>query len=311
MRMTIRGALAVALALALAACGGGTPAATSIPQPTQETPIAASSAEDTTPETNPSPTETAAPEPGVVGRVNGVPITQAEFDAAFVRRAREESAADTMTLATQVLDMLIEQQLVAQGAAKMGIVVTDEDVAQELQGLRSMVNSDEEWQEFLRQNGYSEDELRAAQRDTLLSLRVQEYLMATLQGNIPQVRARHIVVRSEAEANTILNALSAGANFAALALQSSTDVTTRESGGELGWFTRTELLDARLAEIAFALEPNQIAGPIPTRIGYHILQTLEKAERPIEPERLTFLTETLYNQWLAQESSTAQIERFR
>lgn len=310
MQSIIRSALAALLALTLAACGGETPAAPAA-QTNDSTTSPALPAPEETPLEASSPPAEAAPEEGVVARVNGVPITQAEFDAAFVRYAREESAADTLTLASQVLDMLIEQELVAQGAAKLGITVSDADIEAEIQGLRSMVSGEEEWQEFLQQNGYSEDELRAAQRDTLLSLRVQEYLMATLQGNVPQVRARHIVVRSEAEANVILNALSAGADFAALALQHSTDVTTRESGGELGWFTRTELLDARLTEIAFALEPNQIAGPIPTRIGYHILQTLEKAERPIEPERLTFLAETLYNQWIAQESSAAQIERFR
>jgi len=147
--------------------------------------------------------------------------------------------------------------------------------------------------------------------DTLLTQRVRDHLTAELQGEVEQVRARHILVRTEDEARQVLQRLQNGERFADVAADVSIDLTTREQGGDLGWFTRDELLDPRLAEAAFNLQPNEITGPIATRIGYHILQTLEKGVRPVEPERMTMIQENLYLNWLAEQIRSANIERYQ
>ena len=63
--------------------------------------------------------------------------------------------------------------------------------------------------------------------------------------------------------------------------------------------------------VAFGLEPGQIAGPIPTLIGYHIIQVIERAERPVEPERMPLLMENAFLNWLDGQYRAAIIERYQ
>lgn len=246
----------------------------------------------------------------IVAQVNGEAITRAEFDAEMARRQRDETITDRAALQQVVLDALIEQRLVADAANTMGIAVTDDEVNAEIQALQQALASTSDWESYLQMNGYTAEEMTAAQRNVLLTQRVQEVLFADLTGVVNQVHARHIVVRTETEAVNLLNRLQQGADFAQVASEFSIDLTTRDRGGDLGWFTADELLDRRLADVAFSLQPGAIAGPISTRIGYHIIQTLEIAERPIEPERLALLMRNIYMNWLEMQFQNATIERY-
>jgi parvulin-like peptidyl-prolyl isomerase len=246
----------------------------------------------------------------LVARVNGQPIERSLFDRAVTRWEQDPSITDVQALQGQVLDALIEQALITQAAQTMGITVTDEEVSAEIGRLRESLGGDAEWAQYLTLNGYSEDEMFQAQRDALMTQRVQDVLFAGLDGQIKQVHARHIVVATEAESNAVMDRLRAGEDFATLAGEVSIDLTTRERGGDLGWFTIDELLDKRLADVAFSLQPNAIAGPIATRIGYHVIQTLEFSERPIEPERLALLKRNIYLNWLEDQFQKASIERY-
>lgn len=247
---------------------------------------------------------------GLVARVNCEGITRAEYERELARRMKGDTVTDLAALRQDVLDGLIEQRLVARAAAGMGITVTDAEAAAEVQRLKAMLTSPADWQAYLDANGYTEAEMQQAQKNVLLSQRVQTVLFAGLNGNVRQVHARHIVVRTEAEANEVLNRLKNGEDFVTLAATFSIDLTTRERGGDLGWFVASELIDKRLGEVAFSLNPGSIAGPIASTIGYHIIQTIEFAERPIEPRRLTLLSQHIYENWLAEQFQKTHIERY-
>jgi len=282
--------------------------------------VAACSSQPTTeasqPDDNPVVENTPIPEDSepvtgdVVATVNGVEISRTSYDRALLRAQAITSVADQAALRRQVLETLIEQELIAQAAPDMGITVTDEDVAAEVEALRELTESDEEWQEFLELNGYTEDEMFAAQRELLVTQRVRDALMEPYAGEVLQVNARHIVVRTLAEAEEVLDRLETGDGFATLAAEYSIDSTTRDFGGNLGWFARDELLQPELENVAFDLEPGQMAGPIQTSLGYHILQTMDKEERSVEPERLSVLSESVFNNWLEGLRNSAAIERF-
>ncbi|MCA9895829.1 MAG: peptidylprolyl isomerase, partial [Anaerolineae bacterium] len=184
-------------------------------------------------------------------------------------------------------------------------------VAAEIAALRAGLSEDE-WQTAMALNGYTnEADFAEAQRKALLAQRVRDAVLAPLNGDIVQVHARHIVVRTEQQANDILARLENGEAFETLAQELSIDVTTKDRGGDLGWFTANELMDERLSDVAFGLEPGQIAGPIPTLIGYHVIQVIERAERPVEPERLPLLMENVFMSWLDGQFRAAIIERYR
>ena len=243
-----------------------------------------------------------------IASVNGVPITQTEFDRAFVRIAGNTTAADNSALATQVLNTLIEQEVITQSSTKLGVTVTEADIDAEITSLQQGLG-DTAWEDWLASNQYTEAEFREALRNSIITNRVRDNVIAQLGEKVEHVHARHILVKTEAEATSVLDRLAAGEDFSALAAAVSLDVTTRDFGGDLGWFIREELLDVTLADAAFANEAGQITGPVITRLGYHVLQTLEKEERLIEPERMPLLVENVFNRWLEEELLLASVVR--
>ena len=282
----LRAAVMLIVVIILAACSAG--AGSQIPTPTQDPANA-----------------------GLVARVNGVGITEAAYLRELERRRVNSNAASDEALEAEVLETLIRQELINQGAPSLNVVVTDADVQTEYDNLRSLSPSDAAWIDFLETNHYTEAEMFAAQRDVVITQRVQMTLIEDYLGEVEQVNARHIVVHTREEAEQVLERLNAGEDFAALAAEYSLDTTTRENGGNLGWFARKELFYPNLEDIAFQLEIGQVAGPIATSLGYHVIQTLDKAVRPIEPERLPMLSESIFGSWLDEQYRNATIERYR
>ena len=293
--------------LMLAACGGDAP-----PDPTQPPAVdvnaqSADSTNTTEQDTTSAQTvDTNAPD--TVASVNGIPITQSEFDRAFVRIAGNSAAADNTALSVQVLNTLIEQEVIAQAAEQLGMGVSDADVTAEIDSLKSSLTTTT-WEEWLASNQYTEDELRDAIENSIVTNRVRDNVIEQLGEAVEHVHARHILVATADEAQDVLNRLAGGEAFEQLAAEVSLDVTTRDFGGDLGWFIREELLDVTLAETAFSIGEGEIAGPVVTRLGYHIIQTLEKEERIIEQERMPLLVENVFNRWLEEEILSANIVR--
>lgn len=246
----------------------------------------------------------------LVARVNGVEITQPEFERELARRRAEVNAADPAALEASVLDALVEQVLIDQAASEQQITVTDDEIQSELQSMVQESGSESAWQQWLEQNLFTQEEFVANLRDSMITQRVRDQVTQSLAGELPQVHARHILVATEAEANDVLARVQAGEDFAALAATYSRDVTTRETGGDLGWFAQDELLEPTLAQVAFSLEPGQVAGPIPTRLGYHIVQTLEKENRLVPPEKQADLAQVVFENWLQSLLGSAQVERY-
>jgi peptidyl-prolyl cis-trans isomerase C len=94
-----------------------------------------------------------------------------------------------------------------------------------------------------------------------------------------EIRARHILVKTEDEAKAIIAELKNGADFAELAKQKSTDPGASE-GGDLGYFPKDEMVP-EFADAAFKLEKGQISEPVHTRFGWHIIKVEDKRERQV------------------------------
>jgi peptidyl-prolyl cis-trans isomerase C len=85
-----------------------------------------------------------------------------------------------------------------------------------------------------------------------------------------QVEARHILVKTQAQAEQIITELNHGANFAKLAEKDSIDPGAA-NGGELGWFTQDQMVPA-FANAAFALKVGQYTKtPVQSQFGWHVI----------------------------------------
>jgi peptidyl-prolyl cis-trans isomerase C len=133
-----------------------------------------------------------------------------------------------------------------------------------------------------RLHALEENELRdALLRREVLPRLTDEALRARWErdqaGRAPEeeVRARHILVASEADARSILQEIQRGGNFEEVARRRSTDPAAR-NGGDLGFFRRADMVP-EFANAAFALQAGQMSpAPVRTQFGWHIIRVEER-----------------------------------
>jgi len=92
----------------------------------------------------------------------------------------------------------------------------------------------------------------------------------------PSARAKAAALN---RADSVLQEIRRGADFATLARRFSDDPGSREEGGDLGWFRRGRMV-AQFEAAAFQLRPGQVSDVVETPFGYHIIQVerIEPAE---------------------------------
>jgi peptidyl-prolyl cis-trans isomerase C len=87
-----------------------------------------------------------------------------------------------------------------------------------------------------------------------------------------EIHARHILVGTEQEAKDIIAQLDKGADFATLAKDKTTDPSGKSNGGDLGYFTKQDMVP-EFANAAFALKPGEYTKtPVKTQFGWHVIK---------------------------------------
>lgn len=130
---------------------------------------------------------------------------------------------------------------------------------------------------------------------------------ADLGQTAPMVRARHILVATEEEANAIASDLAKGADFATLAQERSTDTGSGANGGELGWFVAEEMVPP-FSEAAFSLEPGQISAPVQSEFGWHVIEVEERDDnRPLTDAQINRMRQARYDAWIADQRASSTI----
>ncbi|MEJ5309047.1 MAG: peptidylprolyl isomerase [Anaerolineae bacterium] len=268
------------------------------------------------PTMTPSPT----PEPQAA-LVNGQPILLADYEREVALYVESMAAAgqDASTAEGQdaleqgrvlVLEMMINQVLIEQAAQAAGVVVTDEDLDATIQTLREETG-EEAFQQWLTDQGMSLEEFRVRLRRDMIATQMANRAVEVVPTHGEHIHARHILANSEEEARQILAQLQAGGDFVSLARTYSQDTSTRDTGGDLGFFPRGILTAPEVEAAAFALEPGQFSDVIQSSMGYHIVQLVERVpDMEIDPEHLRLLREKASRDWLEGLRAAATIERF-
>lgn len=273
------------------------------------TAIVSVSASATATPTPPAPTATPSPSPTatevpLAARVNGQPLFLADYE-------REVARAGDAVTPQHVLDAMIETMLLEQAAAAAGVTITDEQLDEIIQDDIDAVGGRDVFEERLAANNITEEEYRAHVRTNLIAQRVQMQMPADIPDTLEHVHARHILVATQEEAEAILAQLRDGADFATLAQTYSLDVSTRDRGGDLGYFPRGLLLAPELEEVAFALAPAQISDVVHSELlGYHIVQVLEREDRPVDEQNIELIRANQIRRWRERLWADATIERF-
>ena len=93
--------------------------------------------------------------------------------------------------------------------------------------------------------------------------------------------ARHILVDTEEKAIAIKEEIAAGKDFAEAAMESSS-CPSKEHGGELGAFSRGQMVK-EFEDAAFAATIGELVGPVKTQFGYHLIIVDEITPASVQP----------------------------
>ncbi len=191
------------------------------------------------------------------------------------------------SLSSQVMDFLIKAYWYQGTAHKLGIKLTDAQVAAALaKAKKGQFTTAAQFQAFLKQSGQTQQDieyrvrvnqifmkLTARQPTTVTPAKIAAYYAAhQAQFGSPQTRSMRIVLtKTAAQAQTAKQALQHGQSFAAVAKKYSTDPTTKSQGGVLTNVTAGQQ-DAALSKAAFGAPLNKLLGPVKGQFGYYLLE---------------------------------------
>jgi peptidyl-prolyl cis-trans isomerase C len=137
---------------------------------------------------------------------------------------------------------------------------------------------------------------------------------AKQMGGEEEVHARHILVPTEDEAKAVLAEIKKGTDFAELAKQKSKDPGAAAEGGDLGYFTKDQMVP-EFAAVAFKLDKGQVSDPVKTQFGWHIIKVEDKRTKPVpEYDKVkdqieTYVQRKAQAEYIGKLRETAKIER--
>lgn len=97
---------------------------------------------------------------------------------------------------------------------------------------------------------------------------------------VSQIKASHILVKTEDEAEKILARLSKGDKFEDIAKAASIDKATAKNGGDLGFFSKGQMVP-EFESAAGSLKVGETSRPVKTPFGYHIIKVTDKKAGPV------------------------------
>ncbi len=91
-----------------------------------------------------------------------------------------------------------------------------------------------------------------------------------------QVRASHILVKTEEEALKLKKEIENGKSFAQIAKEVSL-CPSGQNGGDLGYFTKGQMVKP-FEDAVFSMKTGEISNPVQTQFGYHLIQLTDKKD---------------------------------
>ncbi len=256
------------------------------------------------PTSTPTP-PTATPVPAVA-TINGEVIPLAEYEAELARyKSAQAALGKTVTdeeAARIILDDMIDQFLLAQAAREAGLSVTEADLQSRVDTLVASLGGTDALAAWQSAHGYDEASFRVALKRSVEAALMRDKIIADVPGTMEQVHARQILLYNADAARSVLEQLKAGAKFDDLA--ATYNPATR---GDLGWFPKGYLLEPKIEEAAFGLQPGQFSEVIETQVGFHIIYVIERGPHRLSPDALLVLQGQAVRDWLSQRRAQATI----
>lgn len=193
----------------------------------------------------------------VVATVGGEPITEADLAFAAEDLAGELQSVPAADRRAFLLTVMIDMKVMANAARDAGLDQTD-IFARRLSYLEERSLRRAFFAEVI-EAGVTEEAIEAAYDEMAAGFEAQ-----------PELRARHILVPTLEEAQSIRAEIEGGKSFEDAAAEYGTD-GTRATGGDLGYFS-SGMMVPPFEEAAFALETGELSQPVESQFGWHLIK---------------------------------------
>ncbi|KSU87495.1 peptidylprolyl isomerase [Priestia flexa] len=234
---------------------------------------------------------------------------------------------------TDVLDSMIEQKVINKEAEKKSVTISEKELDKELDALITSYGGEDTFNQALEANGIKESEVKKDLETNLKAKKLVEDTIDISEDEMKsyfdenkdsfdqpeQVKASHILVKDEKTANEVKKKLSDGEKFAELAKEYSTDTASKEDGGDLGYFSKEDMVQ-EFSDAAFDLNVNEISEPVKTEYGYHVIKVIDKkaaqdanyenSKEEIKQLLLENKFQSEYPTWLEETKKKYDIENF-
>ena len=244
----------------------------------------------------------------IVIRVGDRIITRSQYELRLKQALNEvdqtlpadQVAARKADVRKNMTQELVNELLIKDRADRLGLTVTPDELKDAIGKLKEQygIKTDQQFDESLQKSGMSRAEMETRMRDTLLTNKVfgaelhsredasdaelrERYEREKERYRLPErARLREIVIVRPTDSAQIEKAAKRAeqigaearttSDFAKLAMTTS-EVSTKDKGGDLGEVARGELLP-ELDKAVFNAQAGAILGPIQTKAGWHVLK---------------------------------------
>lgn len=205
-----------------------------------------------------------------VAAVNGKKITQKQYEAHLKQRQAQSTQQGKQAAPVNrqvILDELINREVLLQEAKKQKLQ-NNKKLKAQLEQLKNNLLIQALISKSPATKPVSEKELRAVYDQQIGGADPKEY------------KARHILVKEEAKAKTLIEQLNDGANFEDVAKKESTGPSGK-NGGDLGWFSAAQMVPAFSKAAAKLKKGTHSQKPVKTRFGFHIIKLEDTRTREL------------------------------
>ncbi|MBN1647923.1 MAG: peptidylprolyl isomerase [Spirochaetales bacterium] len=229
----------------------------------------------------------------------------------YERRGYEVPEDKMTEIKQSILDQLVDRKILLAMVENSKFKIEDDRVRDEIEGIKSRYDSEEEFKEALARDDFTEeklfDEIREVltiqdfiEKEVFSTIKISKKEIEQFYNDNPQyfkneetVTASHILIQVKEDAtdaertdakrriNEILVKLQNGEDFVELAKKYS-EGPSAPNGGNLGPFGRGKMVKP-FEDAAFALNPGEISGIIETQFGYHVIKVFERADESTVP----------------------------
>ncbi len=205
-----------------------------------------------------------------------------------------QNSFDPSTVREQVVDYYVEIELKKQACDEKGITVDDSQVDEQINTIKANYDSDDAWKEALSSAGLTEEQYResvtAGLRDQALEDAVAGDSATADDASVLNMlntyytmfngakKSSHILFSSNdtEKAQEVLDQINAGTlDFAEAAKQYSTDTTSAEDGGNVGWDCVNNFV-TEYTDALDSLSKDQVSGLVTSDYGIHIIKCTDE-----------------------------------